>query len=133
MKNVLDKKFSHARMFKGSNLTRKQAMEYFAQNRDTTLSKKPSKIQSSNIFDPTQYDDILVCEGYQYRLTQEEKEYYLERFEFWEKWYQMNEAEYLDFGHKMKYDEWLEYEKSEKMKVSEYAEFWNAFKNGGAK
>lgn len=126
---TLDKKFIHNKMFKNSGLTRKQAMEYFAQNRDTGLSKKPSKIQSTNLFDETVYDDILVCEGIQYRLTIEEYNYYLERFEFWNNWYIQINLDYVNFGKDMHYNEWDNYEKSKRLEIAEYKDYYDKMYN----
>lgn len=77
MKKELDKKFSHHLWYKGESMTKREAIKEFARNDDIHLTQKPSKKQSDNLFDPTEHDDILRASRGTYRLTQEEKEYYM--------------------------------------------------------
>ena len=135
--NILDTKFKHHSWFKNSGLTKRQAIEEFAYCGDFVLDKKPSKIQSDNLFDAINYESIIVyCSSKQrstYRLTEEEKEYYLKRKKFWLKFNdRMNkeyEAKWMEKGQTATgYEQWREYEKSEKMKVPEYKSYIEAFR-----
>jgi len=74
---ILDKKFNHHSWFKGGGLTRKEAMKSLASIEDIYLSKKLSKKQSNNLFDKNNYDDVLTDGHSSYKLTQEEKDYYI--------------------------------------------------------
>ena len=107
-KHFLDKKFQHHSWFK-EGVTVKHALDYFAICGDFYLDKKPAKKQSSNLFDEVIYDDILKYSGKErgsYRLTDEEKEYFLQQKTFWDKlkkdlweqWKKENpEGSYFDF------------------------------------
>ncbi len=84
-KHFLERKFQHHSWFK-EGVTIGYALDYFAKCGDFYLDKKPSKKQSSNLFDETQYDDILRYAGKEkgsYKLSADEKEYFLQRKEYW--------------------------------------------------
>lgn len=81
-RSKLDNKFRHHKWFK-EGVTVRYALDYFAKNGDVYLSKKPSKKQSMGLFDTILYDDILTDGKCSYKLTEEEKNYYLERKKYW--------------------------------------------------
>lgn len=99
-KNILDRKFVHHAWFKGSNITRKQAIEYFASNfGDFTLKRKYYKIQADNLLDNIEYDYILYGseDGRSWRISNEEAAYYLSRVEFYKEfWKTHNFSELLN-------------------------------------
>ena len=84
-KNFLDRKFQHHSWFK-EGVTVGYALDSLAKSGDFILDKKPSTKQSNRLFDPVIYDDVLRYvgkEGGSYRLSVEEKEYFLQRKEYW--------------------------------------------------
>lgn len=84
----LNKRFNHHSWFKDGKTTIKEALDYFAQSGDFYLGKKPAIKQSDKLLDDMIYDDILKFsgkEGGTYRLNDLEKEYFLERKEYWNK------------------------------------------------
>jgi len=84
-KHFLDRKFQHHSWFK-EGVTVGYALDHFAKSGDFVLDKKPSTKQSSRLFDPIVYDDILRYTGKEkgiYRLSAEEKDYFLQRKEYW--------------------------------------------------
>jgi|GEM_PF-1277365 len=123
--NILDKKFSHSRWFKGHGLTRKQAIEYFASNGGFIVIQKPSLKQSDNLFDDIKYDYVLKGEeGGSYRLTDEEHKYYLERKEFWNNWRDTVEPKYEKGMDYLEYNQMI---LNAMLQVKEYADYNNAF------
>lgn len=97
-KDILDRTFRHNSWFK-EGVTIRYALDYFAKTNDFTLDKKPSKIQSDKLFDDINYDDILKYRGKEkgtYKLSQEEKEYYLERKEYWNEQKKIEEQKWLN-------------------------------------
>lgn len=128
-KNILDRKFRHHMWFKGSNLTKRQAIEYFASEGGFYLIEKPSKVQSNNLFDPIQYDTILKSEERgTYKLTGKELEYYLQRKEFWKQFKVRIENEWNNWGKDADYTKWLDYKYNQKILVKEYAEYDKAYR-----
>ena len=86
-KHFLDKKFQHHSWFR-EGVTVKHALDYFAKCGDFYLDTKPSKKQSSRLFDDVNYDDILRYSGKEkglYKLTEEEKQYFIQQKSFWDK------------------------------------------------
>jgi len=129
--NILDTKFKHHSIFKGSNLTKRQVIEYFASSDEFRLDKIPAKIQSTNLFDPVVYEPILIYCGKRkstYKLTEEEKEYYLERRKFWLTFKDKINQEWENWGKNENYLKWLDYEIEQRMAVKEYADYMNAYK-----
>ena len=94
-KNILDRKFKHHKWFK-EGVTVAHAIDYFAKSGDFYLSQKPSKKQSSGLFDDTIYDDIITDGRCTYRMTQEEVDYYLERKDYWKAQKEKEHQEWLD-------------------------------------
>jgi len=127
MNNILDKKFKHHRWYKNQGLTVKQALEGIAECEDIYFTHKRSKIQSDNLFDKTNYDDVLTDRSSTYRLTNEEKEYYFGRKEFWENFKKEMNKEYSNNWIDKDYMEWGRYKEEQKMKVKEYAEYKEAY------
>ena len=87
VKNSLDKKFKHRSWFKEC-VTVRYALDYFAKCGDFYLDKKPAKKQSAYLLDDIIYDDVLRYAGKEkgtYRLTEEEKNYFLDRQQYWKK------------------------------------------------
>src|SRR5574344_738244 len=102
-KNNLDKKFTHSCWWKGSNLTRRQVIEWAASTKASPngiyLLKKQSVIPNDNLFDPIEYKDYYVLKSDErgsYRLSEEEYFYYNERKSFWDKWTDEEKPEYSD-------------------------------------
>lgn len=94
-KNPLEKKFKHSSWFK-EGVTVAYALDYFAKTSDFYIKQKPSKQQSSNLFDDINYNDVITDGHCIYRLTQEEKDYFLERKEHWKKQKDIKEQEWLN-------------------------------------
>lgn len=128
--NILDSKFKHHTWFKNTNLTKRQAIEYFAVCGDFMLDQKPSKIQSTNFFDPINYDPIIrYCsskQGGTYKITEEEKEYYIQRKAFWDSY---SKEIWEKWNNRGNYIEWLDFEREQKMLVPEYASYMDAYIN----
>lgn len=82
MKNFLNKRFKHNTWFK-EGVTVGYALNYFAKVSDFYLDKKPTLKQSENLLDAVIYDDVITDGNRFYRLSKEEKQYYLERKEYW--------------------------------------------------
>lgn len=82
MQNFLNKKFKHKTWFK-EGVTVKFALDYFAKTNDFYLERKPALKQSGRLLDVIIYDDIITDGRCFYRLSEEEKQYYLERKEYW--------------------------------------------------
>jgi hypothetical protein len=126
--NNLDSKFKHHSWFKKSELTKRQAIEYFATCSDFRLEKTPSKEQSTNLFDSINYDDVLVYHAKtksKYKMTQEEKEYYLQRKAFWDNY----KKEIWDkWNNRGNYIEWVDFEREQYMLIPEYASYREAYK-----
>ena len=80
MKNFLEKKFNHRTWFK-EGVTVSYALDYFAKTSDFVMSQKPALKQSENLLDNIVYDDVITEGRCFYRLSEEEKQYYLERKE----------------------------------------------------
>ena len=90
--NELDKKFRHHAWFKNCNLTRRQAIEYFAHSGDFWLTQKPSKSQSEYLMNEPLYDDVLkgAEDGRTYCMSKEEIEYYIKRRDFWNSFFKIH-------------------------------------------
>ena len=82
MKDFLEKRFRHRTWFK-EGVTVGFALDYFAKTSDFYLNKKPALKQSGNLLDAIIYDDTITDGRSFYRLSEEEKQYYLERKEYW--------------------------------------------------
>lgn len=95
MKNFLDKKFKHNTWFK-EGVTIGYALDYFAKTSDFCLDKKPALKQSENLLDAVVYDNVITDGKHFYRLSKEEKQYYLERKEYWEEQRKMEEEKWLN-------------------------------------
>lgn len=123
-KNILDKKFNNGIWFKGQGLTVRQVLEYCASSGEFGIIQKPSLKQSGNLFDPINYDNVLKSdERGSYKLTEDTYSYYMKRKEFWEQWSKTEKPVYSEdiypVYYKMIHDA--------KMKVPEYADFYNTF------
>jgi len=94
-KNILDKRFKHHKWFK-EGVTVKHALDYFAKSGDFYLSKKPSKIQSDRLFDDINYDDMITDGNGNYRISQEEIDYYLTRKEYWKEQKEADHQKWLN-------------------------------------
>ena len=127
MKNILDKKFSNGIWFKGQGLTRRQVLEWASTGESgISLIKKPALQQDDNLFSDTIYDYVLKSdERGGYRLTQEEYNYYIQRKEFWDNWRVTEKPKYSEDIYPIYY----ELVKKSMLKVPEYADFYNSFKN----
>jgi len=82
----LDTIFRHHSWFVGGNKTKAEALDYFAECGDFRLDKREDKKQykeeNFSLLSPIVYDDVLYYIGKEkgfYRLTEEEKIYFLER------------------------------------------------------
>ena len=82
MKNFLNKRFKHNTWFK-EGVTVGYALNYFAKVSDFYLDKKPALKQSENLLDAVVYDDVITDGKRFYRLSKEEKQYYLKIKEYW--------------------------------------------------
>lgn len=87
-KNILDRKFIHHAWFTNSNLTRRQAIEYFASCvGDFSLMKKNKATDS--LLEDNGYDYIL--HGYEdnrnWKMTEEEATYYNQRVQFYQEFW----------------------------------------------
>ena len=82
MKDFLEKRFRHRTWFK-EGVTVGFALDYFAKTSDFYLNKKPALKQSGNLLDAIIYDDTITDGRGFYRLSEEGKQYYLERKEYW--------------------------------------------------
>lgn len=95
MKSILDKRFRHHKWFK-EGVTVRHALDYFAKSNDFHLSKKPSRKQSDKLFDDIIYDNVLTDGRGNYRISQEEMDYYLERKEYWKNQKKIEQQQWLD-------------------------------------
>lgn len=107
MKNFLEKKFNHRTWFK-EGVTVSYALDYFAKTSDFCLSQKPALKQFENLLDNIVYDDVITDGRCFYRLSEEEKQYYLERKEYWKN------------QRKIEYQEWLNKEIDKEKELSSY-------------
>ena len=97
-KRFLERKFQHHSWFK-EGVTVGYALDYFAKSGDFVLDKKPSTKQSGRLFDEINYNDILRSKGKEkgsYRLSEEEKEYFLQRKEYWKKQKEIEHQKWLN-------------------------------------
>lgn len=94
MKDFLEKKFKHRTWFK-EGVTVGFALDYFAKTSDFYLDIKPAVKQSTNLLGDVIYDDIITDGKCLYRVSEDEKRYYLERKEYWEQ------------QRKLKHEKWL--------------------------
>ena len=105
-KELLDRKFIHHSWFVKQGVTRKFAMDYFAKSCDFSLAQKPAKKQSNNLLADIIYDDVITDGHCTYRLSCEEKKYYLERKEYWNKQKKIESEKWLsskiDFNTELK-------------------------------
>ena len=106
-KENLEKKFKHRTWFK-EGVTVGFALDYFAKTSDFYLNKKPALKQSGNLLDAIIYDDIITDGRCFYRLSEEEKQYYLER------------KEYYKEQRELEYKKWLNTEIDKKKELSSY-------------
>lgn len=87
-KHFTEKRFKHHFWFKEGK-TVGYVLDYLAKMTvagDFELVQKPAKKQSEYLFDDTIYDDIIRYKGKEcgsYKLTQEEKKYFLDRCDYW--------------------------------------------------
>ena len=107
MKNFLEKRFNHRIWFK-EGVTVGYALDYFAKTSDFVLREKPALKQSGNLLDNIVYDDVVTDGRCFYRLSEEEKQYYLERKEYWK-----NQRE-------IEYQKWLNTEIDKEKELSSY-------------
>jgi hypothetical protein len=82
---ILNSPFKHHSWTVNGKKTKKEALNELAKNPDVWLDKKLSKNQTDNLLDDMKYDDVLKDERNTYRLSPIEKEYYLERKNYWQK------------------------------------------------
>lgn len=87
-KKILDRKFTHHAWFTGSNLTRRQAIEYFASCVGDFSLKKRNKV-SDILFSDDGFDYVLRGseDGRSWTMTVEEAAYYMERLSFWKEYW----------------------------------------------
>lgn len=134
--SILDMPFKHHKWFKGVKLTKRQAIEFFAEEFDHYLDKKPSAKQSNNLFEPVMYDDVIKYNSRKdkscYKLTDSEKDYFISRREFWRNYKRQiwkdwkAETGYNDCSTvKGSYQLWVEYEIKKYLEVPEYADARN--------
>ena len=86
---TLEKKFKHNSWFVRSGKTIKEVLDIFAEERDFYLTKRMSIKQSDRLLDEIRYDYVIQHSGSNkmfYRLSEEEKKYYIERHLLVEKW-----------------------------------------------
>ena len=95
MKDFLGKRFKHRTWFK-EGVTVGFALDYFAKTSDFYLNKKPSLKQSGNLLDAIIYDDTITDGRCFYRLSEEEKQYYLERKEYWKEQRKLEHEKWLN-------------------------------------
>lgn len=94
-KNILDRKFTHHAWFTGSkNLTRRQAIEYFASCTGDFTLKKKSKVSDSLLAD-NGFDYVLhgAEDNKNWRMTEVEANYYLERQKFYKEFWKTHSFE----------------------------------------
>lgn len=110
-KNILDRKFVHHAWFLKSNITRKQAIEYFAAHYfDFQLKQKVKGNSLDNLLDDAEYSTVLYGDedGRTWTMTDEEVQYFKQRVQF-----------YKEF--------WKEHCSDDLNSVPEYQEFTKAF------
>lgn len=95
MKDFLEKRFRHRTWFK-EGVTVGFALDYFAKTSDFYLNKKPALKQSGNLLDAIIYDDTITDGRSFYRLSEEEKQYYLERKEYWKEQRELEHEKWLN-------------------------------------
>lgn len=95
MKNFLNKRFKHNTWFK-EGVTVGYALNYFAKVSDFYLDKKPALKQSENLLDAVVYDDVITDGKRFYRLSKEEKQYYLKIKEYWKEQKSLEEETWLN-------------------------------------
>lgn len=94
-KDILEKRFKHSKWFT-EGVTVAYALDYCAKSGDFYLNKRSALKQSDNLFDPVIYDDVLTDGHGFYRLSEEEKQYYLEREQYWKEQKEIEEQKWLD-------------------------------------
>ena len=107
MKDFLEKKFKHKTWFK-EGVTVGFALDYFAKKSGFYLDKKFSAKQSGNLFDAVIYDEVITDGKCFYRVSEEEKRYYLERKEYWNK------------QRKLEHEKWLNTEIDKEKELASY-------------
>lgn len=95
-KNILDKNFIHNSWFKGQGVTRKFALDYFAESNRFVLGQKRSRKQSMELLGDIVYDDIITDGHSSYKLCEEEKEYYIERKKYYDEQKKIEEEKWLN-------------------------------------
>ena len=86
MRSGLDRKFTHHAWFLKSNITRKQAIEYFAAHySDFHLKKKAKRNSCDNLFGDTEYVAVLYGDedGRSWIMTDDEAQYFEKRVRFY--------------------------------------------------
>lgn len=104
-KNILDRKFTHNAWFTGSNLTRRQAIEYFASCCGDFTLKKQNKT-SDVLLSDSSFDYVLYGneDNRNWKMTEQETFYYIKRLEF-----------YREF--------WKNHNFEDRKKIPEYADY----------
>lgn len=95
MKDFLNKKFKHNTWFK-EGVSVGYALNYFAKTSDFYLEKKPALKQSENLLDAVIYDNVITDGKRFYRLSEEKKQYYLERKEYWKEQKRLETEKWLN-------------------------------------
>ncbi|MCA1064816.1 hypothetical protein QTG56_24740 (plasmid) [Rossellomorea sp. AcN35-11] len=98
MENFLEKEFKHHKWFLGG-VTVGYALDYFAKG-EGYLDKKLTPKKEMSLFEEDNYDDVLRSSDYRdratYRLSKEEKAYFLERVEYWRERKEREHKEWLE-------------------------------------
>lgn len=86
MNDILNKKFKHHKWFL-EGVTVAYALDYFAKHGDFYIGKKPARKQSDNLSNDIVYEEVLMYKGDRstYKLNEVEKNYFLERKEYWDR------------------------------------------------
>lgn len=127
----LDMKFHHHKWFKGSGLTIRQFIEWAANSGDIYLIRKTERHKGENLCVDIRYADFLSDGHCSYRLSEDEKEYYLIRKSFWIDHQKKMNQEYEKnwMGKEKDINKWYTFSLSEELKIPEFASFWKAYKD----
>lgn len=117
---MLNRRFKHHTWYRGSKhkYTIKEVLQQLAANSNFYITKKISKEQSNDLFAETNYDTVLTDRRCTYRLTDQEKDYFLKCRDKYEKIYlelQDNWTKGFD-----KWDYVMEFKKELQRKYNEY-------------
>lgn len=124
---TLNRKFKHNTWYKNAHLTVKEFLELAAESSDMYLSQKEARVQSSNMFDDTIFDNVLMDEesrGF-YRLNEIELEYYKKRKTFWTNWNKKYTERY--YSDSVDYYEYCHIKNIAKLSVAQYKIAYDKF------